>query len=258
MIRSGFRSTRTSQAAGEASLQSIGLNGAFVAMDVNSGEVLGLASNPTFDPEIFTRPLTQKQVDDLYDEDLGAPLFDRAIGGQYAVGSIFKPITALAGLDAGLITPSTVINDAGTINIADQDFDNAGKQPHGPVDLRRSLEVSSDVYYYLLGADMNGTRQLQNWAGSFGLGKATGIDIPGESEGLVPTPEVAERGSSGRTGVLRPLGDRPEHPVRDRPGLLPGQPAPDGGGLRGPRQRWHGAETAADAPDRGRGGQGGD
>ena len=177
------------QAAGEASLQSIGLNGAFVAMDVDSGEVLGLASNPTFDPEIFTRPLTQKQVDDLYDEDLGAPLFDRAIGGQYAVGSIFKPITALAGLDAGLITPSTVINDAGTINIADQDFDNAGKQPHGPVDLRRSLEVSSDVYYYLLGADMNGTRQLQTWAGNFGLGKATGIDIPGESEGLVPTPK---------------------------------------------------------------------
>ena len=177
------------QQAGEASLQSIGLNGAFVAMDVDSGEVLGLASNPTFDPEIFTRPLTQKQVDDLYDEDLGAPLFDRAIGGQYAVGSIFKPITALAGLDAGLITPSTVINDAGTINIADQDFDNAGKQPHGPVDLRRSLEVSSDVYYYLLGADMNGTRQLQTWAGNFGLGKATGIDIPGESEGLVPTPK---------------------------------------------------------------------
>ncbi|MFN8142101.1 MAG: penicillin-binding protein 2 [Solirubrobacterales bacterium] len=177
------------QEAGEASLQSIGLPGAFVAMDVNNGQVLGLASNPTFDPSIFTRPLTQKQVDDLYDEDLGAPLFDRAIGGQYAVGSIFKPITALAALDAGLITPSTVVNDAGTIKIADQDFDNAGKQAHGRVDLRRSLEVSSDVYYYLLGAKMNGTRQLQDWAGDFGLGKPTGIDIPGESEGLVPTPK---------------------------------------------------------------------
>lgn len=177
------------QVAGESSLQSIGLPGAFVAMDVNNGQVLGLASNPTFDPAIFTKPLTQKQVDDLYDEDLDAPLFDRAIGGQYAVGSIFKPITALAGLDAGLITPSTVVNDAGTINIADQDFDNAGKQAHGPVDLRRSLEVSSDVYYYLLGADMNRTSQLQDWAGDFGLGKPTGIDIAGESDGLVPTPK---------------------------------------------------------------------
>lgn len=177
------------QQAGETSLQSIGLPGAFVAMDVNSGQVLGLGSNPTFDPAIFTKPLTQKQVDDLYDEDLGAPLFDRAIGGQYPVGSIFKPITALAGLDGGFITPSTVVNDAGTITIADQEFDNAGKQAHGPVDLRRSLEVSSDVYYYLLGADMNGTRQLQDWAGNFGLGRATGIDVPGESEGLVPTPK---------------------------------------------------------------------
>ncbi len=158
-------------------------------MDVKTGQILGLGSNPTFDPSIFTRPLTQKQVDDLYDEDLDAPLFDRAIGGQYAVGSIFKPVTALAGLDAGLITPSTVVNDAGTITIADQPFDNAGKTPHGPVDLRRSLEVSSDVYYYILGRDMNGTRQLQNWAGDFGFGRATGIDIPGESEGLIPTPK---------------------------------------------------------------------
>jgi penicillin-binding protein 2 len=177
------------QLAGESSLQSIGLPGAFVVMDVKTGEVLGLGSNPTFDPSIFTKPLTQQQVDDLYDEDLDAPLFDRAIGGQYAVGSIFKPVTALAGLDAGLITPSTVVNDAGTITIADQPFDNAGKTPHGPVDLRRSLEVSSDVYYYILGRDMNGTRQLQNWAGDFGFGRATGIDIPGESEGLIPTPK---------------------------------------------------------------------
>lgn len=177
------------QEVGEASLQSFGLPGAFVAMDVNNGQILGLASNPTFDPSIFTKPLTQKQVDDLYDEDLGAPLFDRAIGGQYAVGSIFKPITALAALDGGYITPDKVINDTGKIKIADQPFQNAGATAHGPVDLRRSLEVSSDIYYYLLGADMNGTRQLQDWAGDFGLGKATGIDIPGESEGLVPTPK---------------------------------------------------------------------
>jgi len=177
------------QRAGESSLQSIGLPGAFVAMDAKNGQILGLASNPTFDPSIFTKPLTQKQVDDLYDEDLGAPLFDRAIGGQYAVGSIFKPITAMAALDGGFITPNKVVNDAGKIEIADQQFQNAGAVAHGPVDLRRSLEVSSDIYYYLLGADMNGTRQLQDWAGNFGLGRPTGIDIPGESDGLIPTPK---------------------------------------------------------------------
>ncbi|OJU93302.1 MAG: penicillin-binding protein 2 [Solirubrobacterales bacterium 67-14] len=177
------------QEAGESSLQSVGLPGAFVALDVNNGQVLGLASNPTFDPDIFTHPLTQKQVDALYDENNGAPLFDRAIGGQYAVGSTFKPFTALAALDGGYITPDEVVNDTGTITIADQEFDNAGKEAHGPVDLRRALEVSSDVYFYKLGAEMNGSRQLQDWAGDFGFGKATGIDIPGESEGLVPTPK---------------------------------------------------------------------
>lgn len=184
---------RKLQQTGEASLGSIALPGAFVAMDVRNGEVLALGSSPAFDPAIFTRPLSQKQVDALYDENNGAPLFDRAIGGQYAVGSIFKPFTALAALDGKYITPSDVVNDAGTIRIANQDFDNAGRQAHGPVDLRRALEVSSDVYFYRLGAEMNGTLQLQNWAGDFGFGRPTGIDIPGESAGLVPTPKWLNR-----------------------------------------------------------------
>ncbi|MBK8294733.1 MAG: penicillin-binding protein 2 [Solirubrobacterales bacterium] len=177
------------QQAGEAALSSIGLPGGFVAMDVNSGEVLGLGSNPTFDPDMFTRPLTQKQVDGLYDEDQGAPLFNRAITGAYPVGSIYKPITAIAALDAGKIAPSTQINDTGSVKIADQDFDNAGKEPHGTVDLHRAIQVSSDVYFYLLGAKMNGTNQLQDWSGQFGIGETTGIDLPGESAGLLPTPE---------------------------------------------------------------------
>jgi len=177
------------QRAGEAAIGSLGLSGAFVALDTRNGEVLALGSSPGFDPAIFTRPLTQKQVDALYDEDNGAPLFDRAIGGQYAVGSIFKPFTALAALDGGVITPSTVVEDGGTIRIAGQDFDNAGQQAHGPVDLRRALEVSSDVYFYKLGAAMNGTGQLQKWSEMFGFGEPSGIDIPGESAGLVPTPK---------------------------------------------------------------------
>lgn len=182
------------QTAGEASLGSIGLPGAFVAMDVHTGEVLGMGSSPTFDPTEFTKPLTQARVDELYDENGGAPLFDRAIGGQYPVGSIYKPFTAIAALDSGDISASDVINDTGQIEIADQVFTNAGKQPHGPVDLRRSLEVSSDVYYYLLGAKMNGTNQLQDWSEQFGIGQPTGIDVPGESSGFLPTKaDVNER-----------------------------------------------------------------
>jgi penicillin-binding protein 2 len=177
------------QAAGEAALSSIGLPGAFVTMDISNGEILGMASNPTFDPSIFTRPLSQAQVDGFWGEDQDAPMFNRAISGAYPVGSVYKPITAIAGLDAGLIEPSTVIQDKGLIEISDQIFTNAGSEPKGPVDLRRAMEVSSDVYFYLLGADMNGTNELQSWSRQFGMGQRTGIDLPGEAEGLVPTPE---------------------------------------------------------------------
>jgi len=192
------------QTAGEAALASFSNPGAFVAMDVNTGEVLGMGSTPTFDPAEFTRPLTQKRVDELYDEDNGAPLFDRAIGGQYPVGSIYKPFTALAALDAGIITPSTEVNDTGQVEIADQVFTNAGKTPHGPVDLRRSLEVSSDVYYYLLGAKMNGSNQLQDWSAQFGIGQTTGIDVPGESAGFLPTKEAVNQRQREAPDLLDP------------------------------------------------------
>lgn len=177
------------QAAGEAGLGALGLPGGFVAMDVNNGEILGMGSAPTFDPAIFTKPLSQAQADALFDEDLGAPMFNRAISSNYPAGSIYKPITALAGLDAKEITPSTVVNDAGEVTIADQTFTNAGNEAHGPVDLEHALQVSSDVYFYLLGAKMNGTDSLQRWSTMFGIGMPTGIDLPGESSGLLPTPE---------------------------------------------------------------------
>lgn len=194
------------QAAGEAALSSIGLPGGFVAMDVNNGEVLGLGSAPSFDPDQFTRPLSQTQVDALYNEDLDAPLFNRAISGAYPVGSIFKPLTAVAALDAGAITPNEVVQDAGKIEIADQVFTNAGEQSHGPVNLQRALEVSSDVYFYLLGAELNGTDKLQQWSSRFGIGRYTGIDLPGESKGLLPTPawrnELFAEGGTDRGWVI--------------------------------------------------------
>jgi penicillin-binding protein 2 len=196
------------QSAGEAALTSFGLPGAFVTMDIESGEILGLASNPTIDPSIFTRPLSQADADRLWDEDQGAPMFNRAIGGGYPVGSVYKPITAVAGLDAGAITPSTVIQDNGKIEISDQIFTNAGSQAHGPVDLRRALEVSSDVYFYLLGAEMNGTNKLQHWSREFGIGESTGIDLPGEASGLLPTPDWRnELFAEGKTDRPWAIGD---------------------------------------------------
>jgi len=108
------------QAAGEAALAARGLPGGFVTMDVNTGEVLGLGSFPTFDPSVFTRPMTQAQVDALYRDEVLAPLTNRAIAGLYPTGSTFKLITAIAALESGVITPGTPIYDGGSLTVGGQ------------------------------------------------------------------------------------------------------------------------------------------
>jgi len=173
------------QEAGEAALAARGLPGAFVTMNVDNGEILGLGSSPTFDPSEFTRPMTQAQVDQLY-RNPAAPLNDRATEGLYPTGSTFKLITALAGLEEGLVTPSSTIDDTGSITVGEQKFENSEGVANGPVDLVSALRVSSDVYFYLLGLKMWDTNKLQRWAHALGIGRPTGIDIPGV-EGLLPS-----------------------------------------------------------------------
>ncbi len=178
------------QEAGQASLA--GRPGGFVAMDIEDGEILGLGSSPSFDPNFFSKPFTQAAYDQLEAEESGAPLLNRAIQASYPAGSTFKLVTAAAALEGGLITPGDVINDGGSIRIGDIDFINAGRTVNGPVDLRRALSVSSDVYFYLLGqeADSSGDGLLiQRWANKLGIGRETGIDLPNEQIGRVPTPE---------------------------------------------------------------------
>ncbi len=177
------------QEAGEAALSGFGLPGAFVTMDVSNGELLGLGSYPTYDPTTFTKPLTQRQVNELYEDPEWAPLANRATEGHYPVGSTFKMITALAALEGGVLTPSHTVVDGGSVEIGGQDFKNAGEQAYGSVDLERALKVSSDVYFYLLGAEMNRTDLLQNWAARLGVAQPTGIDLPEEASGLIPTKE---------------------------------------------------------------------
>jgi penicillin-binding protein 2 len=191
------------QQAGERALASQGKPGAFVAMDVESGEILALGSAPTYDLSVFAKPtVTQAESYAIFGNPKDdpttappAPGVNRAILGGYPTGSVFKPVTALAALDAGAVTPSEVINDGGAITIGNQEFTNAGRTAHGPVDLRKALQVSSDVYFYTLGARLNpdtenGKKEwIQDWANELGLGVETGIDIPGEGTGLIPTPE---------------------------------------------------------------------
>jgi penicillin-binding protein 2 len=164
--------------------------GAFVAMDPRNGQVLALGSVPSFDPSVFAKPISEAQYRRLSSRANGAPLYDRAIAGLYPTGSTFKPITALAALQSGTITPSTPIDSPPCITIGAQQFCSAGKAAYGTLALPQALQVSSDVFFYTLGEWMNSARgqPLQTWAHKLGIGRPTGIDLPGEFHGLLPTP----------------------------------------------------------------------
>jgi penicillin-binding protein 2 len=181
------------QAAGEAALARRVNPGAFVVMNVNDGEVLGMGSNPTYDPSIFAKPVVPQAVyERLTSDATSAPITNRAMQGLYPTGSTFKPITAVAALASGDLTTSEVINDPGSIEISGQEFTNAGETAHGPVALRQALQVSSDVFFYSLGARMNEADAegggLQSWGKQFGIGSPSGIDLLGEAAGRLPTP----------------------------------------------------------------------
>jgi len=163
--------------------------GAFVAMSPGSGEIYGMGSYPTFDPSLFTKPISDARYRALTSDSSGQPLVDRAVDGAYPTGSTFKPITALAALQSGAITPSFSVNDAGCIDIdANQERCNAKDEAYGTVDLANALKVSSDVYFYTLGKNLNSahTETIQNMARKLGLGRRTGIDLPSAATGLIP------------------------------------------------------------------------
>ncbi|MDX6643518.1 MAG: penicillin-binding protein 2 [Solirubrobacteraceae bacterium] len=180
------------QKAGQDAISGLGNGrGAFVALDPRNGEVLGLGSSPTFDPNVFAKPLTEARYKALTSQSNGAPLLDRAIRGEYPTGSTFKLITATAALQSGLITPDTVLDDPGSIQIGNITFQNSGGTPHGAIALREAIQVSSDVFFYRMGAQLNSLKgeMLQRWARRLGIGRPTGIDLPGEFSGLLPSPE---------------------------------------------------------------------
>lgn len=174
------------QVAGEAALAERGLPGAFVSMNIHTGEILGMGSFPTYDPSVWTN-LSQKEYEHLSSEAEGTPIFNRAIESAYPTGSTYKLMTALAGLENGYITGSTVVDDNGYIELAGQKFENSEGEVNGPISLVRALEVSSDVFFYKLGARMWDNNDLQDWSHKMGIGDPTGIDIPDGFDGLVPS-----------------------------------------------------------------------
>ena len=184
------------QKIGQEALASGTGAGAFAVMDVRNGEVVALGSQPSFDPNVFAKSVKESDLRRLGSEENGKPLFNRAIQGGYPTGSTFKLITATAGLESGLITPDTVLYDGGSLTIGNIVFKNAGGAAHGALALRTALTVSSDVFFYQLGRDMDGRGDglaLQRWARRLGLGRLTGVDLPAESPGRVPTPHWRNR-----------------------------------------------------------------
>jgi penicillin-binding protein 2 len=161
---------------------------AFVAMNPDNGEILGMGSYPSFDPNLLTKPITQERYDALFGEEAGSPLFNRATNGLYSTGSTFKVVTALAGLQSGAIAPSTRVEDNGCVEIGDRKFCNAKSKPNGSVDMQQAIRVSSDVYFYLLGQNLDARKgqMLQKYARELGFGRDTGIDLPSEADGVVP------------------------------------------------------------------------
>jgi penicillin-binding protein 2 len=180
------------QRAGQEAYSKIsgGNPGAFIAMDPRDGDILAMGSFPTFDPNVLASPISQKRYDEIFNVPGATPQFNRVIGSNYATGSTFKPVTALGSLESGAITPDAQIDDTGCITIGIQERCNAKKTVFGPVDLREAMKVSSDIYFYRLGEKTN-TRDakggaIQKAARKLGFERRTGVDLPGESSGLVP------------------------------------------------------------------------
>ena len=184
------------QEAGQRALAGGTGRGAFVVMNVHNGEVVALGSQPSFDPNLFSKVIKPSDYKRLSDPNNGAPLSNRAIQGLYPTGSTYKLITATAALEGGLITPDTVEYDPGSLQVGGITFKNAGGAVNGALALRQALTVSSDVFFYRLGLEANGHGDgllIQKWARLLGMGRRTGIDLPGESAGLVPTPKWRNR-----------------------------------------------------------------
>ncbi len=163
--------------------------GGFVALDPRNGEVLAMGSSPSFDPDKFAKPLSYREYAELSSGANGIPgrLTDLADEGEYPTGSTFKPITAMAALEAGVITPSEGLGSGQCIYVSTEPFCNAGHADYGAVGLVEALKVSSDTYFFEVGERANAYGNvIQNKAHELGVGEPTGIDLPSEFPGVVP------------------------------------------------------------------------
>jgi penicillin-binding protein 2 len=175
------------QKAIEDGFDQLAFNGAAVILDPSDGAVLGFTSRPAYDPNAFASGLDRDTWASLTsDEDL--PMNDRAIQGTYSPGSTFKMAVATAALMEGVITPDFKVHCVGGATFYGRPFKCWKKGGHGTMDLRHAIEQSCNVYFYTIG-NMTGIDKIHKWANLLGLGVKSGIDLPNERVGLVPSPE---------------------------------------------------------------------
>ncbi len=160
-------------------------NGALIAMDPKTGRILAMVSKPSFDPSAFARTLTSDEWNALNTHPFH-PLQNKGIQGQYPPGSVFKIITAIAGLETGAITPQTQITCTGSFSYGNRDFRCWKEKGHGTINLHRAIVESCDTYFYQVGLKV-GVDAIAHYAQEFGLGRKTGIPLPHEKAGIVPT-----------------------------------------------------------------------
>lgn len=177
-------------------------SGAGVIMDIENGELLTMTSYPGFDPNIIAEGDDTDRIT-AYFTDPHKPLLNRAIAGLYTPGSIVKPFMALAALSEGVISPDKLIESTGSIRLQNPYNPELYSvfvdwKAHGWIDMRDAIAVSSNVYFYSIGGGFEGQKglgieRIEKYMRSFGVGVATGIDLPGEVQGTIPTPEWKER-----------------------------------------------------------------
>jgi penicillin-binding protein 2 len=175
------------QRAAEEGFKTGGFNGAAVIMDPRTGEVLAFTSRPGYDPNNFAAGIDRATWAGLNSDPL-KPLQNRAIQGLYSPGSTFKIVVAVAALEEGVANSSFRVSCGGGANFYGRFFQCHKKGGHGSVDMREAMEKSCNVYFYTLG-NMLGVDRIHKWATLLGLGEKTGIDLPNEVSGLVPSTE---------------------------------------------------------------------
>jgi len=181
-------------------------SGTVIAMNPNTGEILTMITLPSYDNNIFSGNLSKEEYNNLL-KDPNVSFLNRAISGEYAIGSTIKPVIAVAALKEGIITPEKTIYCEGGILLGDGTIKNDWKA-HGYVDLNKAIAESCDVYFYTIGGGHGnikglGINNIVEYLELFGLGKKTGIDLSGEISGFIPTPEWKKE----KTGISWYPGD---------------------------------------------------